>query len=627
MRSWDVKLGSIPLNFPIGQAGLTLGVAQKEPGTPGQLGQAVVGSFHGGVGRDMDDGLGRYGEAVGANTTIPGLLLPEAFKATVDSFVATGVTSMRPALGYQTGSVMFIIAGQDIYTFDPTAETPAITQMTVNVSGGWAAGEEFSGSVFKFNNRMIFGVVNNGQATRYGWCLTDGTGDVTVVATGGEEVSHGASARGKAFWLRSNNQLVWAIQSAAATFPGTPHGPQVINNSPPDITWVAMIGTAVILLTSGGEILGADETALWALAGFTGDAPLDLNFGHHPKFWQDVLLIPSITGLWSYTGQTLLTRAIGGNYIQTTNVERLRGSAVSAAAAGPYGYVAQRVPGAEDHTRIYRLVRYQDQFAFHDFLEEQDTNVVAADMMTFFVQAIDQTRLYYLEHNESNDTVTLMYRNLRLPSDSGFNDFLNTMDSTVDLLKLTGQDASQSMTKMWLQVRGHFETGTPHDVAFPPSLSFEGVTVDGQTVTIASVTTSGPFAVPIVGSSAGNVLGRELSACTVKLNNPDHDTILHLPLVFDYIWVPSDTDRVTLVVTVGSDVVGNVVSLRQNSSRDLRDDLAALNSTVTTLEFYDDEHGATPWDVLVEDVKINDVPETEGVGQIDRVATIILRRL
>jgi hypothetical protein len=118
-----------------------------------------------------------------------------------------------------------------------------------------------------------------------------------------------------------------------------------------------------------------------------------------------------------------------------------------------------------------------------------------------------------------------------------------------------------------------------------------------------------------------------MTTCEITLTDPAYNTEIHLPLTFDYIWVPQDTDRIELAVKIASDVMGNEVSLWQGSARDLRDDVLALASTVTTLEFYDNVPGTTAWDVFVESVDVSDTDEVGGAGQIDRVATIKLRRL
>ena len=205
--------------------------------------------------------------------------------------------------------------------------------------------------------------------------------------------------------------------------------------------------------------------------------------------------------------------------------------------------------------------------------------------------------------------------------------------STVKLEKIAGKDSSLVMTKLWLQARGHWEPGS----ATGAYISFDNVTVDGKAVSLPNVSTAGDFAIPFGDvDTEQDRIGRELTSCEITIHNPAYDTQLVLPLSFDYLWVPTNTDAVTLALAVSSEVDGNVTSMWMKSPRDEQDFLLGLRSTIVQLEFNDDTrdidratHAPTvqPWTVLIEDVKSSQQATVGQTGQVDRVLQLQIRRL
>lgn len=631
--SWDIKIGGIPYIFG-DDPGILLGAALKEPGNPAEVGTAVVASLHGGIGRGFDNGIMQYDSASEADLTVPNTFLPGYPTVSVDSFTASNISIARPAFGFGNGAdTVYVIAGQSLQYFDPTDPASGLTAVTLT-GDTWPATSEFSGSSFQYNNQLVFGAINNdagneGKPAAYA-VVTDLGTPGTVPLENSIGISYGASTRARAFWIEKNSDgygLKWAPSTDASTFKGTtPYIEKPASGTPPiEIglprpSWLTMVGSALVIMRSDGAILGADTTGMLLVLGNTPVSGLEYNFGHRASPWWDGLLVPSRNGLWSFNLQSLTMRPGSPNYIQGQPIERLKGEVTAANGIGPYGFVALRqVSSASVVTSIaFAIVRYSDRIAVHDLIPETASGDVIVDFLPFYDTATRRTLLYYLVYTESTGAVAVRYKPLRLPSDQHTAATGISTAASVDLSSMTGPSPASNMTKLWTQVRGHFVKGSSGSA----QLDFTGLKVDGKTVTLASVTADGPFAVEFAGTAA-NRIGRELTAGTMTLTNPVLDTRLDLPLTFDFVWVPSTTDAFSVKVLVSGNVVGRLASLWRRGPWDATKNLLALRSTTCTVNF---PEGDT-WTVFVEAVSISDLKDPDNESETARVATVQMRRL
>jgi hypothetical protein len=640
LKSWDVKLAGQPYVFG-SSPGISLGAALTEPGQPSQVGSVVIASWHGGIGRGFDEGMLQYDEATDADLTVPNAFLPGYSVQSVGSFTASNQSIARPAFGYGDGAkTVWVIAGQSMRYFAPANPGGGLTTVTIG-GAAFPANSELSGSAFQYNDELILGIINNdsgneGRPAAYAQIDIDTPGTATVVTTDEDSnavgISYGASTRARAFWVEADG-LRWAPSVAGAVFKdydgssGTDEFEQKPTEGTPGIvigkpwpSWLTMIGPALLIFRQDGAIVGADETGLLTIAGQVVANGLEVNFGHRAAPYHDGVFIPSRTGLWSFNAHSLTLRPASPNYIQGEPLDRLRGEVMAANGAGPYGFVALRQvsAGGTITSVAYMIVRYQDRISVHDLIPTTGANEVIVDFLPWYDTTTRRLLLYYLVHNESTDSISVRYKPLRLPSDQHAAGTNIASASSVELASVVGPSPAANMTKLWLQVRGYFRGGTGGAC----QLDFSNFTVDGAAVTLASVTADGPFAVPF-GGAAANRLGRELTSGTVTLTSPVVDSRLDLPLTFDYVWVPSTQDALTMKLLVSGEVGGRVAANWNDAPWARSKALLDLRGTVTTLAFPEGDS----WTVLVEGVQLDDVATPDGAGQTARVATVQVRRL
>lgn len=647
MKSWDFKIAGNPyVSAPGSQFGIQLGAALTEPAKPSEVGSVVIASFHGGVGRGLEQGIMRYKAAREINLAVPGEVLPGYTPQDAGtSFDGGEPVIMRPTMACFPGlsNMVFIITDVKIYTFDPTAPGSGISDALDEDGAGadFPDNAEYSGSVFVYNQQAIFGIIQTGagggvagKPIGYGTVSFSALDTVKLYDTPG--ISYGANARSRAFWIEnaggSDTALRWAPSVAGASFKGGGSYTEQPTTGPgielgfPRVTWMSMMGSSLIIMRSDGAIIGANESGILSVVGQIPMGTVDYGFGRRACLYHDGIMIPSQQGLWSFDLRSLTLRPASPNFVQGQIGDFMRGEISAVGASGPYCYFAQRqtgIAGQTVGTIGYVMVRYGNLIAVHDLTGRLSENQVITDVLPFYDSAYKATRLYYLVWDESAETVQLRYLPLRQPNEQIVDDSFISESAEVDLPPLTGQSPASNMTKLWTQIRGHIDKGS---AGSDFKLQFSGFTVDNQTaLTIPDVTVTGPFVVPLSGTLPSDLLGREMTTGTIKIVDGAHDTNLTLPLVLDFVWVPGTTDAITCKALVSGEVQGKVASLWDKGAYGQLQPLLDLRGTTTTLEF---PESSTPWNVLVEGVQIDDLPDVpEGAGQMTRVATIQMRRL
>lgn len=634
-KSWDIKLNNIQYVFGA-SPGIQLGAALTEPAQPSQVGNIVIASLHGGVGRAQEDGVLRYKQARKANLTIPGEMTAGYEAQTVsfgavDNTLPLASTYHYPSMSYSSISGRcYITYGQKIAYFTPANPAGGVTAVTI--SGAIPATAYFSGSAFEYNNELVFGLATAARAPKASGVVDQYSTPGTITISTTEQISYGASARGRAFWLEGkvapddlSATLRWAPMILGATFKGGapyveyPETGEGILLGKPNMGWLSMVGSSLVMFRNDGVIVAADETGMLSIVGQIPLSNTDYFFGKHATVYQDGLLVPSMQGLWTFDLQTLTLRPASPNYIQGESDQRFRGFATAVGAAGPYAFAAfqQGILSDGSTSSTAQLVRYADKLAVHDLVATAAGEIIT-DFLPFYDQVTRMMFLYYLVWDTADDVIALRYLPLRLPSDEGTNSALITTSAEVDLSPISGASPAANMTKLWVQLRGRLTAGS----AVSPVVSFTGFTIDGNAITLADVTADGAFVVPI-GGTVANRLGRELTAGTIALEGAAADTVLEFPLVADFIWVPGSQDACSLKLLVSGEVNGNVASLWQQSGWSAAQALLDLRGTIVTLDFPE----GTSWTVFVEAVVIENITAPDGAGQSARVATVQIRRL
>ena len=635
VKDWDFKLGDLPLVSPDGGTAIKLGAALNEPARPSEVGSIVIASFHGGIGRGFADGILRYSSSVDADLSIPGEFGPRFSIVTVGSAFAGSCVATRPTFGYGNGGQgrVYVIAGQTLRTFDPGNPGAGLATPT-QAGDAFPADSEYSGSTFQYNSELVFGGIKN-SATERGkpafHAVADLGGATTVTREDTLAISYGASTRGRCFWVDIDTGLRWAPMVNGATFngaapfvkfPATGNGQELGH---PRVTWLSMLGSALLIFKADGVIIGANEQGLLREAGRLPPGGLDYHFGRRAAAFHDGMLISGNMGLWSFDLRTLTLRPASPNYIQGVPDARLRGTVSAVGAAGPYAYAAVR-QGSTPTSTGFEIVRYQDRMSVHDLIPETSDNEVITDFLPYYDTGTGQTLLYYLVWNESTNNVTVKYRPLRLPSDYG-SGLTVAATNSVTIPVLSGPQPAANMTKLFAQVRGYFDKGSGASA----QLAFSDWMIDSAEVSLASVTATGPFSRSFTASPSSRLLGREITAGTVVITNAAYDTALHMPLTIDFTWAPGFDDAIYARALVSSEVLGNAGGIRRRAPTAAAIVLLALRNTVTTLTFPGGgTNGAnTSWTVLIEDVQIDDRPQEQNIsgGAPVRIATIQMRRV
>lgn len=648
MPSWDVKINDEPYMLG-GAPGIILGAALNEPARPTEVGSVVIATLHAGIGRSMENGILRYKEARNADLTIPGEFLPGYQATTVGSFTATGLVLSRPAFGYvpsEDGNRVFVTGGKICQTFDPEAPVSGLTNLLGAVGSGHDGAAlstmintnaEFSGASFAVGGssasgdaQLVFGVIRNDATHLYEpsahlWARPGSAG----IFLGTELIAYGAAGRNRAFYSTLSGTTIglrWlpfvpgqTLDANTTKFPAS----GVISLGQPHVSWFSMIGKALMMFRSDGAIIGADETGAISVAGQTTLNGIDPHFARKAMVYQDGVLLGGRNGLWSFDPHSLTLRPAGPNYVQNISEERLRGEVTAVGSAGPYAFVAVRRVSATGvvTSRGYSYIKYSNMIATHDLIPETSANEVIVDFLPYYDHSLRHTALYYLVFNESTLVVTVKRLEMILPTDqTSLTDTGLAASAEVDLAPIDGPNPAANMTKLWLQVRGRFNKG-----AGGATLKFEDFEIDGDTVSIADVTTDGTFAVPItaVSLSEANLLGRTLTQGTLTINTPTHDSSLPLPLIFDYVWVPDTSDRITFNLLTGSETSSNNASTWVRSGWDIIQTLRALENTIVTVDF----PSGDSWRVLVEAVESKEMATVDSSGHSDAAVTVQVRRL
>jgi len=378
-----------------------------------------------------------------------------------------------------------------------------------------------------------------------------------------------------------------------------------------------------MMFRADGAIIGADESGAISVAGTTTMNGIDSHFARKALMYQDGVLLGGRNGLWSFDPHGLTLRPAGPNFVQNISEERLRGEITAVGSAGPYAFIGvRRVSAAGVVTsRGYCYIKYSNMIATHDLIPETSANEVIVDFLPYYDKTVRHTALYYLVFNESTLETTVKRLELVLPTDqSVLNDAGLASDAEVDLSPIDGPNPAANMTKLWLQVRGRFNKGSG-----TASLKFNNFTLDGQTVSLADVTSDGPFAIPftVAAGLESNLLARSLSQGTLDIDSPSHDTSLPLPLIFDFVWVPDQADRMTFNLLASNETPSNDASLWVRSGWDAVQTLAALRNTVVTVDF----PSGDSWRVLVEDIAGQEMQVVDSKGVSDNGIKVQVRRL
>lgn len=643
MKSWDIKIAGEPYVFG-GSPGITLGKAPTEPGNDGQIDTVVIESLHGGIGHPQPNGVLRYKEARYADLSAPRFMLPryEILDGGSSSDASAGVVYPRFS-HFPNETVVHIISGG--MRWQVNAESGLLSDATAG---------SFDGSGFYYNANPVFGGSTSG----------------IICATGSRNI---------VYFIKHANILTYAPRSAEAfrtEHTGTSFipGPPVSPPDPPNddleiydiqgygfdenfpsrysefpqeatalvpdpggiyldgVSWMTMIGPMVVVFTNQGEILGANESGVFTVAGRLPEMPGFTRTGVGAAPWQDGLLVPSGAGLFYFNPTTLELRRWGLNFIQTEVEERLSGAITGVGSSGDYAFVGVNTP---DGARAYMIVPYEKMIGVHDITPAVSAaNVIITD---FFVSTIpdDQTTLLlYIEYNTVTHAFTVKRTLLNLPSD-GYNEDLAAggypglaPSAEVDIYPMAGPDQTGSMTKRWMAMRGQWDKGSGD-----ARLVFSDMTVDGSAIADVSIDADGGFAIPFTDAeSEHSLLGRNIGF-TIKLVNPTHDTKLIFPLMLDFEWAPDTTDAMQINVLVSGEVKGNVASEWMQGPWGTTEHLLSLQGQTVEIElpYAGTQPGGfdetTVWNCLVRKVVIDDTPGPDGHGPRARVAKIDIRRI
>lgn len=635
LKSFDIKIDGQQYMFGT-VPGITLATVSLEPGTQDKVDTIVIESLHKGIGRPLPKGILRYKEAREADLSYPYYMLPGYTKQTVDSFADVSSGLVRPmfsAFAPQAGDFRRVISAHKVYSFDPQDLVGG--PLTSEQTGG-----PFNGSSFAYGDLLIVGTCADVSLL----VVPGSTYNVFGTSVGGGHgVGMGVSGRSVAFWIsdggdgQGSETLVYAPYAGFAFKGSTPGYPYTFTSSAgyyefPDakhsgvfvgqVSWMAMVGSILMIFTPQGRIITANESGLLNFHGDVGGMG-DQYFGRGAKHFLNGVMFPSVNGLWHFDPTSLTLRPLSANVAQVSDEERLRGEYSAVGSIGQYGFAASRYKDAGGHTHSqgYMLVQYADGVAFHDIIPETANDVIISDFLPFYVTADQRTALFYLEWNEVTESVALKWVPLRLPTDRNQTGTHITTSAQVDLQPLVGptqflgQEDSQSSKKLWHGVRGRFHKGTGGAATF----SLANVTSDGQVLTAPTVSADGSFSIQFDQA----IIGRQIDTMTLKIDNPVYDTRLEFPLEVDFSWNPDSADSFTVHLLVSGEVDGRVAAHWQDGPWGTTKHLLGLQGQIVVAQFPEGDL----WNVLVESVKIADSPGPDATGGTAREAVLMIRRV
>lgn len=648
MRSFDIKIDTEPYLFA--GEGIVLGDALTEPAPPRELGSALLENVVTGLGPRVARGNGYY-NAHRLIPTIEGQLIFHPKAAMGSQHVMTGGAEYTPGVHHHpfgNAGAQYIAYGKQIYAIFLSDIVPmTYTECTgadptgAPISNAFA---RYTGGAFIWRNSIYFGIENALTGQAIGYSYIDMAVSPTVVTvrddTEGKGFSYGASGRGRLFIARNQSnvlgldplELRWSPDMAndynSATFSlygdfGTFN--YAIENRP-RVTWVSMIGSAAIFMLANGGALASDETGFLGIIAPPSAASASEDnaqgFGAVP-YLDGLAYRVNFGGPLHLNPVTLVTRSMSPGNLQDLSVENNDVTIRCMTSIGEHLlYAGDRY--------LYEVVWTGNTPVLHKHMDFSQFAGIPAGFvpgaMTYqgglLVITFINTTTARLIHTQwepipSINTSTTAY--------SGA--------SIVGFLEpgiLIGPSRAAHMTKLWLQVRGAYYTRINSGNA----LSFTNCFVDGtKGVSIAPVTSIGPWASAITASPQLNRLGRTLE---FRLNMSvagytGFDERLYTPIVADFLWCPTNTDMLTLTLIASAEQQQRVGGLwAHRSAVQIRDALHAKQYTVITVEFGDGP-SATTWTMFVEAVDSARVGESgaadSGYGSDSYIVKMACRRL
>jgi hypothetical protein len=469
----------------------------------------------------------------------------------------------------------------------------------------------------------------------------------TLTLDTAKAVSFGAAQRGRLFWTQNqgngNTLVYWAPAVApAVNFEGvgfTKYGPIYTDNI--RSTWVTLWGGTLFIAREDGSVLGTDETGFLGLAmpapvrrSSSPDSPmLAGSFGRNAAPYLDMLLLPAIDTVWGFSPHTLAIRTLDPSSVQATDDAFTQSMFLATASAGTHAFVGGLTTAATGGVgRIYRLVYESGAIVAHAFGADFAANVRVVSLLTCMRFDSDRDPTLYLYSLTDDGTNVKLYRNtIRTDVNPTSVHPTPTVSDPVYLALPvhSGDDSQQNISKLFLQVRGR--------VALPaggtPKLAFVA-SVDGNSVTIADVTTDGEFAQPITSTTPATRIGRSFFL-GLNLHGTNVGKTLFFPVSVDFLWVPSQHDLITLtVLAAGDTVTRHGGTWTRTSAKDAVDKLMALRNTITTAEFPEGTAGASAvtgtvtWSLFVQNVIVEKkTGEVSGAGANQYAVILTCRKL
>ena len=674
-RTFDIKIDGQPYLFPEGQSGLQLGATVVEPAQKGQVASIVVESFHGGVGHDTPTGPFQFSDVSGtsdADVYTPGVFAIDGTATVMDTETLDTPMFYRPSFIFHPfNGELYVQTGRHLFR---------ITTVLTDIGGASTLAADaspnrlrYTGGSFRYGPYAILCVEdiadNNASIytstatttwlqnrSSYGYVQLTSSPTPSLVTT--YPMSFGVTTRSRSYWVRHNTwesttDLYWAPYVTATTLAAAPVNGPISFEGTPKVSWMMDAGNAVLIAFEDGSVRGFDESGFLGVvqapistlssltAAGTHPRAYDAHYGRRAAQYKDAYLLRSEDGLWAVNPQTLVTRQFDLNDLRATNLETLRGEVDAVAAWGDAAFVAKAVHSGASRRTGYSLWRVQAHADGSFGVYRQGSSGTTGDFISDAVVVQPHTDpgatrvnpvLLYLIVNTTDNTVALVKRDLRLKTPVAN---LSTTAPTTALIEtqiLSGDGPAQNMTKLFLGVRGYLEVTE----AAGSTLTFPSVTIDGKAVSLAAVDEQGPFYRTFTTSGNENIsnrLGRSIKL-QLQLNKASATTLqnapkLIMPLSIDYVWVPDTDDRVTIKVQVVNNALGRAGGVWQSSTKDSSDALLALRQQVVRVEFPDGSTtlGANRWDVLVEDVFIDQAASEEEPVSEAYIATLTCRRL
>lgn len=654
MRSYDVLIDGEPYIFE--KEGITLGNTLLEPGAPRQIGSAVIEDVITGLGPAVNRGNGYYdihrliptveGQLIFAPTATAG---PERNLNGFSSDYTPGIHH-HP---FTSAGGQYIAFGKYIYAiFLSDIATLSYTQ--VDASDASTIGNAFArytGGAFVWRNKMYFGIENslNGQALGYAWVDAAFPTDSVVVADLVKGFSYAASGRGRLFIaqnqavppgtdgipLKWSSDMAHDYSDALFTLYGTTGTFVYAIENRPRVTWVGMQGSAVLFFLADGSVLASDEAGfIGIISGRSQSSAAEDNFqGFGAVPFLDGMAFPvNFGGPHHINPVTLLTKSLSVGNVQDVplDVHDIRINCMTS--------VGEHLLMAGDRY-LYDLVWSRQAPVVHKICDlwqvgtdygVSNPNSYIASAMTYQGGLLVITML---------DRADFRIRQIQMEITPALNRSVATYNAgpLMGWIRpgvLIGSDRAQSMTKLWLQIRGaNFASRSSG-----ATISFDQVHVDESAfnIPVADVVGTGPWSARI--SQSAQPIGRTLSF-RMKLNTPQYTGFserIYTPIVADFVWAPDAEDMVTLTLRASAEQLSRVGgALVRRSARDTADALLSKLHQFITVQFSDGSPENTTgssagalWDMFVEEVEAKRGVEADsGYGSDSYVVTLACRRL